>query len=66
MPAAEMEIEAGKDRSKKNELLLSHSPGKGCYLFLALQLLVRISIQLSSLGIKSNPQAGCEGMRDEE
>jgi hypothetical protein len=46
--------------------LRSLSPGKGCYLFLALQLLVRISMQLSSPGIKSNPQEGCEGLMDEE
>jgi hypothetical protein len=35
------------------------------YFFLELQLFVRISLHLSSPGIKSNPQEGCEGMLDE-
>jgi len=36
------------------------------YLFLALQLFVRISLQLSSPGEKSNPQKGWDGPLDEE
>jgi hypothetical protein len=42
------------------------SPYTDFYLFLALQLLVRISLHLSSPGIKSNPQECCEGPLDEE
>jgi hypothetical protein len=36
------------------------------YLFLTLQLFVRISLQLSSPGEKSNPQEGWDGPLDEE
>jgi len=34
--------------------------------FLVPQLFVRISLHLSSPGIKSNPHECCEGMLDEE
>jgi hypothetical protein len=46
--------------------LFSLSPDKDYYFFLALQLFVRISIHLSSPGIKSSPQECGEGPLDKE
>jgi hypothetical protein len=42
------------------------SPDKDFYLFLALQLFVRISVHLSSPGIKSSPQESGEVPLDEK
>jgi hypothetical protein len=40
------------------------SPDKDFYLFLALQLFVRISLHVSSPGVNSKPQEGGEGLLD--